>query len=87
MQNERQIDGKWAIQILEAPAASGIPLDLPFVFCNSRHLSGASQMQWVPSCSKVLNSSAIFSLFKRVRIEAVNDLGATLKVIIDMNQL
>jgi hypothetical protein len=71
-QNEWQIGAKWALQIFEAPAASGISLDLPVEFCNLRQRLGASRMQWAPSSSKVLHSSAIFAPFKRVRTEAVH---------------
>ncbi len=47
-QNEWQTGGKWAVRILEAPAASGISLDLPLEFSYSRQRFGASQMQWAP---------------------------------------
>ncbi len=83
-QNEWQIEGRWAIRILEAPAASGISLDLPLEFFDSRQLFGASRMQWAASDSKVLHSSVIFAPFKRMRIEAEHAISATLKVIIDI---
>ncbi len=79
MQNEWQIGGKWSILILEAPAASGISLDLPLEFCNSRQLFGAFRMQWAPSGSKVLHSRAIFAPFKRVTIQADHAVSATKK--------
>jgi hypothetical protein len=38
---------------------SGISLDLPLEFCNSRQLFEGSQKQWAASGSKVLHSSAM----------------------------
>ncbi len=49
--NEWQVGGKRAIRTqpgLQAHAVSGISLELPLEYCNSRELFGTSRVQWAP---------------------------------------